>query len=95
MISLPNDFSGLPGLVPSVTDPLAVGVVVAPNDGADLAFTPRAIHVGTAGNVKMNVSNGTGGVTAITTALEAGWHPIRPSRIFATGTTATDITAWR
>jgi hypothetical protein len=78
-------------------NPLRVGINVVPADGADLPFVPRAIHVGgTAGNVKMHVSDGTlAGWIALTTFLEVGWHPISPYRIWATGTAATDITAWR
>jgi hypothetical protein len=76
-------------------DPLRIGIVVAPNDGTDLPFLPRAIHIFTAGTIRMDVGDGFGGVVTINTSLEAGWHPIRPSRIYSTGTLAAIITAWR
>ena len=58
------------------------------SDANDLAVKPRALHVSVAGNIKYTIS----GVT-VTEAYEIGWHPIRPDRIFVTGTTAT-LTAW-
>lgn len=67
----------------------AVHVDAIKNDGVDLPFLPRAIHVGTAGTIRMD----TAGVT-INTTLETGWHPISPTRIHSTGTGAMQITAW-
>jgi uncharacterized protein (UPF0210 family) len=70
-----------------------VDVDVVKSDGTDLPFLPRAIHVVVAGAVVMNVGVTTPSVT-ITTTLEAGWHPICPTRIWSTGTGAIGITAW-
>ena len=71
-----------------------VDVDVVKSDAVDLPFLPRAIHVAVAGNVKMNVGVRTPSVT-ITTALEVGWHPISPTRIWSTvAGPATGITAW-
>ena len=58
------------------------------NDGADLPWKPRAVHVSVAGNIKYVC-----GATTVTEAFEIGWHPIRPDRIWNTGTTAT-FTIW-
>jgi hypothetical protein len=64
-------------------------VAITPNDAADLANSTIAIYVGTEGDLKVIL---TGGTTVTIPALAAGvWHPIRAVRIFATGTTATDI----
>lgn len=80
---------------PDPKNPLRVGHTVAPNDGTDLPWL-GVLHVGVAGNVKMNVSDGTlAGQTTLTTFLEIGWHPIQPSRIWAAGTAASDMTIWR
>jgi hypothetical protein len=77
-------------------NPLRVGHTVVPNSAADLPWLGY-LHVGVAGNVKMDVSDGTlAGVVTLTTFLEVGWHPIQPSRIWAApGTTASDMTIWR
>jgi hypothetical protein len=77
------------------THPLTrvVDVDAIKNDGVDLPFLPRAIHVSVAGKVKCNVGVQTPSVT-IELTLEAGWHPIAPTRIWNAITTATGITAW-
>jgi hypothetical protein len=77
------------------THPLTrvVDVDAIKSDGVDLPFLPRAIHVSVAGLVKMHVGTQTPNVV-ITLTLEAGWHPISPTRIWSTTTTATGITAW-
>ncbi len=68
-----------------------VDVDVVKSDANDLPFFPRAIHVTTGGLVKMNVGDPS---VTITLTLETGWHPISPTRIWSTTTTATGITAW-
>lgn len=77
------------------THPLTrvVDVDAVKNDGVDLPFLPRAIHVAVGGAVVMNVGVQTPNVV-ITVELEAGWHPISPTRIWTTGTNAIGITAW-
>ena len=79
-----------PGALQDPLSKVADGAVVR-NDAADLPFRPRAIHVSVAGNIKYTA--GTPAVTPPIEAFEVGWHPIRPDRIFATGTTAT-FTIW-
>ena len=61
--------------------------------GVDLPFLPRAIHVSVGGTVTMDVGVQTPTVN-IQVTLEAGWHPISPTRIYDAGTAATGITAW-
>lgn len=81
---------------PSILSPYTRGVAITPSDSTDLAEIPRAI----------NVHKGTGGtVTAIKVTLSADSAPvtlnfavgavipIRPIRIWATGTDATAIVA--
>lgn len=62
---------------------------VTPSDSADLAYVSRAFHVGTAGDVTVTTLSGE---KVTITGATAGWHPIRVTRIWATGTTATGIT---
>lgn len=63
---------------------------ITPSDAADLAFATRAIAVGTEGFVQMTtVSGDTGRIFVVPGAP----FPIRARRIWAAGTTATDIVA--
>lgn len=65
-------------------------VAVTPDDGAELGFVTRAVHLGTAGVLRVLNRAGVERTTAI---LTAGWHPLRVRKIFQTGTTAGEITA--
>jgi hypothetical protein len=59
----------------------------------DFTKTTRALYVGVAGNVKVDFASGG---TAITlTALANGWHPIRITKVYQTGTTATSMVGVR
>jgi hypothetical protein len=68
-----------------------------PSDSADIPTAPdggdcRAIYVGGAGNVAINCS---GGGTALYTGMSAGQRIVcNPTRILATGTTATLLQVW-
>ena len=63
---------------------------ITPNDGADLAFIPRAIVALTDGDVVMRDRAG----VDITYPVTAGQIlPFRPVRVLATGTTAT-VVGW-
>lgn len=76
-----------------ITGPITRAVAVTPNDGADLTDVCRALYVGAAGNVVLNLP-GDPGTNVTLTGLSAGvWHPIRATRVRATGTTATGILA--
>ena len=59
------------------------------NDSTDLTVTPRAIYVGGAGNVKVTTL---GGDTVTFNGAVAGTIiPVRVTRVFSTGTTATNL----
>jgi hypothetical protein len=62
---------------------------VTPSDTADLAIDTRAIYVGVSGNITVNMV-GSGTVT-FTGVPQGTILPIRASRIYATGTTATTL----
>jgi hypothetical protein len=69
------------------------GVAVTPNDGADLTDTTRALYIGGAGDVRVDMY-GSGTVTFV--GVAAGTVlPLRADRVYATGTTATSIVALR
>lgn len=75
---------------PGMTDPIIRAQEVTPDDALDLLMTTRAVYVGGSGDIRITLSEGD--VVTITNA-GAGWHPIRATRIWATGTTATAIMA--
>lgn len=61
---------------------------ITPHNSNDLTIKTRGLYVGVTGNVKVDI-----GGTAITfVGLAAGViHPLRVTRVYATGTTATNI----
>lgn len=79
--AIDRDSSALAQLLGPVTTPIAFTA----NDAADLPTKPRAIHCAVAGTWKYTAN----GVTVGPVAIEVGWHPVSPDRIWATGTTAT------
>jgi hypothetical protein len=75
----------------ALTGPAERAEPVTPSDSVDLEFMSRAIYVGVAGDLRVTVKSGQ---TVTLVAAAVGWHPIRVSRVWATGTTATDIVAF-
>lgn len=63
---------------------------VTPSDANDLTNVTRALWVGTAGSVQVTMR---AGQTVTFSNMNVGWHPIRVRRVWATGTTATNIVA--
>lgn len=82
-----NTFADFAG---GVTGPAVHAVAITPNNSTDLVTATRGVYVGVSGDLKVDM---VGGETAITfTGLAAGViHPLRVTRIYATGTTATNI----
>jgi hypothetical protein len=73
----------------SATAPAVHAFAITPANGADLSFVTRGLYVGVSGDVKVDTL---GGDTVTFVGLAAGViHPIRAKRVYATGTTATDI----
>ncbi len=75
-----DDFKGRPAPSHGFTS----AAVVSPNDSTDLTNVTRALHLGTGGGtLKVTMADG----TAVTiTNPAAGWHYIRVSRVWSTGT---------
>jgi hypothetical protein len=70
-----------------IDGPAANGIAITTNDSLDLANVTRGIYVGGTGDVKVNLA-GSGTVTF--SAVPVGTIlPVRASRVYATGTTAT------
>jgi hypothetical protein len=77
--------------VTGLSAPAQSAVAVVPSDTTDLAFTTRAVYVGSGGHLSVRMA---GQTTAIVFRnLPISLLPIRVDRILATGTTATDIIA--
>lgn len=78
------DFSG-----GGIGEPATNGFAVTPDDVSDLPAQTRALYVGGAGNVRVTLRNGD--VLTFVGATAGSYHPIRASRVWSTGTTATSI----
>ena len=75
--------------MPGLSSPGANAFAVTGNDSADLSFATRGLYVGGAGDVKLTT---VGGNTVTFAAVPAGAVlPVRAARIFATGTSATNL----
>jgi hypothetical protein len=68
--------------------PATKAVAVTPSDSADLAYISKRLHIGTGGAVKIDTS---GGDTVIYTAASGTYLNVRAKRVYATGTTASNI----
>ncbi len=71
----------------SITAPPSHALNVVPNDTEDLPFVSRAIYVGGSGDLRVLTQGG----QDITYKGLSGTKILRIERVFATGTTATDI----
>lgn len=83
-----DKYSDLPT---TLTAPAREAAAIVPSDGNDLASLPRAIFVGTAGDLAVTMA---GGQSVTLRGVAAGSTlPIRVRRVLATGTTAADLVA--
>lgn len=78
-----------------VSDPGERVAAVVPSNTADLTETPKALYVGTGGDIAMIGDNEVAGTAATVwrNVPSGAVVPFRPRRIMATGTTASDILA--
>lgn len=71
--------------------PASQAAAVTPSDTADLPIAAKRLWIGGAGAVKVNT---VGGSTVTYTGVPAGTYlNVRASRVYATGTIATNIVA--
>lgn len=74
----------------TAVDPIVSAAAVTPNDSTDLAILPRALFIGTGGDIKVTIN----GVDLTYKNIADGTtFPRRVSRVWSTGTTADDIIA--
>lgn len=74
----------------AMSGPASFAVPVTPNDGVDLANTSRYLIVSVGGTLQVTMA-GSNTVQALT--VPAGILPLRVTRVWATNTAATGITA--
>jgi hypothetical protein len=73
-----------------VTRPTDTAFAVTPNNSTDLATPTRGVYVGVSGDLKVDLVGGSTEITFV--GLASGViHPIQARRIYATGTSATNI----
>ena len=75
----------------NLNGPYCDAAAVVPNDAADLATLSRALYVGTTGDITVTMAGGEANV--LIKAAPVGILPLRVSRVWATGTTATNLVA--
>jgi hypothetical protein len=61
---------------------------ITPNDSTDLSAQAKALYVGGTGNIKVDMA---GGGTVTLNSVPVGILPIMVSRVYSTGTTATNL----
>jgi hypothetical protein len=76
----------------ALAEPASHAAAIAPADGADLANAAiKGIYVGVSGDVKVDLVAGGSGITF--KAAPVGLLRIQAKRVYATGTTATNLVA--
>lgn len=83
-----DQFSDFPT---NLVAPARDAALVAPSNSADLAQLPRALFVGTAGNVAVVMAGGQ--AVTFENCAAGSLLPVRPTRVLATGTTAGAVIA--
>lgn len=74
-----------------LTSPYENAEAVTLSDSADLPNVPRALWVGGPGDIKVTIKGG--GTVTLIGAGKGAFLPIRATRVWLTGTTATSIVA--
>jgi hypothetical protein len=75
----------------SMSYPAEHAEAVTPSDSTDLLIVSRALFVGSGGNIAVVMASGA--AVTFTGVLTGAILPVRVSRVKATGTTASSITA--
>ena len=78
-------------IVDSLLSPISKWVTITPSDTTVLIPAPASIYINGAGNITLT---GSDGVSATFTVPAGSLLPCRPSKVNATGTTATGIIAF-
>ena len=80
-----------PWPVERLSDQASSATVITPSDSIDLTYIPKALYVGVTGDITMTLKADSASV--LFKAVPVGVLPVRPLRVYATGTTATNIVA--
>ena len=72
-------------------DPARNAAVVTPSNSADLTYVTRGVYVGTGGNIKVTTAGGQD--ITFSNVIGGLVLPFAVKRIWATGTTASDMIA--
>ena len=73
----------------NVSDPARYGAVVTPSNSVNLPAPTRGLFVGVAGNISVEMNNG----TVLFTNVPVGILPIQCTRVNQSNTTATTMVA--
>ena len=73
---------------PSPQSPVTHAVAITPDDAADLTHVTRALYLGTGGDLRVTIADGS---TLTFVNMVQGWHPIRVQKVWAAGTSANQI----
>lgn len=80
------------GHAQGLTAPATSALTVTPSDSQDLPTMPRAIYVGGAGALRVELLDAPVGSDVTLSALQPGMvYPLRVRKVYATGTTATGL----
>lgn len=71
-------------------NPAEYAAAVTPSDSTDLTQVPRALYIGSSGNLNVDMMDGT---TVLFSSVPNGIFPVRVKRVRATSTTASNIVA--
>lgn len=74
----------------TMSSPANHAAAVTPSNTADLSDASRCLVIGTAGDLKVDMVSG---LTVTMPSVPACILPVRVTRVYATGTTASNITA--
>jgi hypothetical protein len=76
-----------------LTTPAVHASDIVPSDAVALPFASRAIYVGTAGNLRVQLISGD--TVTLTNVQTGAYYPLRVAQVLATGTTAAGLVALR
>ena len=82
-----NDASYGGGVLGPFSGPATHANAITPNDSTDITYATRALYIGGSGNVKVTMISGD--VVTLTGVVAGTMLPLRVTRVWATGTTAT------
>jgi hypothetical protein len=79
--------------VPESENPVVNAVAITPSDAVALTRSPRALYVGTGGNIAVKL-RGDGDTILHKNVPGGSILPVCVTHVMATNTTATDIVGW-